>query len=336
MYVGLDVHKRFNQATVVDKDGVVLCECTVQNKDKQLDRFLQTLAPGTKLALEACSVWEPIYDFIESKGLDVCLIHPRKTRLIAESRSKTDRNDATMIAQLLRVNMVYRSYVPCKDVRKLRFLVRHRKSLRNQTKQVKNKVHAILAREGITHELSDLFGKRGMLILENIPLRSENRFAVNQLLDLLKVIRQEIAETDEYIALRSHGINEVELLKTVPGISTYSAAVIYSEIADIKRFPKWKKLCAYAGIVSSVYQSADTKRFGPITKEGSRMLRWILVQCVQHTVRKPNGVQKTYMRILKKKGHKKAIVASARKLLVYIYIMLTQGITFQALRVNSA
>lgn len=336
MYVGLDVHKRFNQITVVDKDGVVLRECTVQNKDKQLDRFLETLAPGTKLALEACSVWEPIYDFIEAKGLNVCLIHPKKTRLIAESRSKTDRNDATMIAQLLRVNMVYRSYVPDKGIRKLRFLVRHRKSLVKQKKYVKNKVHAILAREGVTHGLSDLFGKRGMTILENIPLRNENRFAVNQLLDSLKSIKQQIAEADEYIALQSSGIKEIELLKTVPGISTYSAAVIYSEIADIRRFPNWKKLCGYAGLVSSVYQSADTKRFGPITKEGSKMLRWILVQCVQHTVRKPNGAQKLYMRVLKKKGHKKAIVAASRKLLVYIYIMLTQDKKFNELRVNSA
>lgn len=336
MYVGLDVHKKFNQITVVGNNGTVLRECTVQNEDKQLDRFLQTLAPGTKLALEACSVWEPIYDFIESRGLDVCLIHPKKTRLIAESSNKTDRNDATMIAQLLRANMIYRAYVPSKETRKLRFLVRHRKSLRNQGKRIKNKVHAILAREGITHGLSDLFGKRGMQILENIPLRTENRFAINQLLDSLKSIKQQITEADEYIAIQSMGIKEIELLKTIPGVSNYSSAVIYSEIADIKRFDNWKKLCGYAGITSSVYQSGDTKHYGPISKQGSKMLRWILVQCVQHTVRKPNGVQKTYMKVLKKKGHKKAIVAAARKLLVYIYIMLTQNKTFQDLRVNSA
>lgn len=336
MYVGLDVHKRFNQITVVDKDGVVLRECTVQNKDKQLEKFLQTLEPGSKLALEACSVWEPIYDFIENKGLDVCLIHPKKTRLIAESCSKTDRNDATMIAQLLRTNMVCKAYVPSKDARKLRFLVRHRKALRKQSKYAKNKIHAILAREGITHGLSDLFGKRGMMVLENIPLRNENRFAINQLLDSIKSIKQKIAEADEYIEIQSKGVKEIELLKTIPGVSAYSAAVIYSEIVDINRFESWKKLCGYAGITSSVYQSGDTKRFGPISKQGSKMLRWILVQCAQHTVRKPNGAQKLYMRVLKKKGHKKAIVAASRKLLVYIYIMLTQNKKFAELRVNSA
>jgi len=153
---------------------------------------------------------------------------------------------------------------------------------------------------------------------------------------LLEEVNNEIKETDEYIETKSQSIKEIEILKTIPGISTYSALVIYAEIADVKRFSNWKKLCGYSGLTSSVYQSAETERYGSITKEGSKLLRWILIQSVQKTVRKPNGLQKFHLKILKKKGTKKANVAAARKLLVYIYIMLTQNKTFQELRVNSA
>jgi transposase len=336
MYVGIDVHKKQNVATVVNEKGVVVQHTTMLNTDKALDKFLEWFPANTKFALEACSVWEPVYDFIESKGFDVSLIHPKRTRLIAESRVKTDKIDATIIAQLLRVDMIHKSYVPDKGVRKLRFLVRHRRALVSTRIQIKNRIHAILAREGITHELTDLFGKQGMLVLNNIPLRNENRFAINHNLELLEEINQKIKETNEYIETRSKDIKEIETLKTIPGISTYSAMVIYAEIADIKRFSNWKKLCGYSGLTSSVHQSGDTERYGNITKEGSKMLRWILIQCVKKTSRKPNGIQRFYLKILQKKGPKKATVAAARKLLVYIYIMLTQNKTFQELRVNSA
>lgn len=336
MYVGLDIHKKQNFATVVDEKGIVLQQSIVRNKDREMEKFLEPFQTNTKFALEACSVWEPIYDFIDSKGFDVSLIHPKRTRLIAESRVKTDKIDATVIAQLLRADLIHRSYVPDRETRKLRFLVRHRKALVRTRVQIKNRVHAILAREGVTHELSDLFGKQGLLVLKNIPLRNENRFAINHNLGLLEEINLKIKETDEYIATKAEGIKEIELLKTIPGISTYSAMVIYAEIADIKRFPNWKKLCGYSGLTSSVYQSGETERYGNITKEGSKLLRWILIQCVQKTTRKPNGLQIFYLKILKKKGTKKANVAAARKLLVYIYIMLTQNKRFEELRVNSA
>ena len=171
-----------------------------------------------------------------------------------------------------------------------------------------------------------------MLVLNNIPLKKrENRFALNNYLEVLEELNQRIEDTNTYIETRSKDIEEVQLLKTIPGISTYSALIIYAEIADITRFPNWKKLCSYAGLTASVYQSGNKEYYGHITKEGSRMLRWILIQAVMKTVKKPNGLQKFYLKLLQKKGNKVARVASARKLLVYIYIMLTQNKKFQEL-----
>ena len=112
--------------------------------------------------------------------------------------------------------------------------------------------------------------------------------------------------------------------------------LLYAEIADINRFPNAKKLCSYAGITASVHQTGNTTRYGHITKQGNKLIRWILVQCVQKTINRPNAIQRLYCRLLKKRGVKIAKVASARKLLVYIYIMLTQNVRFEELRVNSA
>lgn len=336
MYVGLDIHKRTTQVAILEDDGKVVANSKMKNEDEKIDALLEDIDEDSSIVMEACTIWEPMYDHIKSKGFDVKLAHPKKTRMIADAKVKTDKIDAKTLAKLDRADMICESYVPDKDIRKLRMLVRHRRSLVNMRTQIKNKIHSVLMREGITSGLSDLFGKQGRLVLDNIPLKPENRFSINNYLDSLDELNKEIKDTSEYIETRAEDIEEIEILKSVPGIGTYLAMVIYAEIGDVNRFPGPKKLNSYSGLVPSTYQSGEKEIHGHITKEGSKMLRWALVQAVQKTVRKPNAVQKFYLRILKKKGNKIAKVAAARKLLTYIYVMLTQEIKFQDLRVNSA
>jgi len=94
MYVGLNIHKRHNTACVMDDKGNIVQESKFLNTAEELDRFLESLPDDSRIAMEACSVWEPIFEHIEEKGFNVFLAHPLKTRLIGESRVKTDRTDA--------------------------------------------------------------------------------------------------------------------------------------------------------------------------------------------------------------------------------------------------
>lgn len=334
MYIGLDVHKNFCQATVMNRDGVKLSEKKFLTTLKELDEFLEDIDKDAEIVMEASSTWEYLYDSIEEKGYKVCLSHPLKTRAIADARIKTDRIDSETLANLLRADLIPKSYVPSKEIRDLRFIVRHRASLVSMRTEAKNKVHAILRRKGIKHEYSDLFGKEGMEFLKNMEVDVHTRFALNNYLAVIENLNSKINETSVYIESLAD-LPEVKLLTTIPGVGIYSAMLILSEIGDINRFPSPKKLCSYAGLVPSVYQSGSTVKYGKITKQGSSWLRWILIQSAHKTVKSPNALQRFHAEISKRKGKKIAIVATARKMLIYMYKMITLNLSFDRLDVNT-
>ncbi len=126
------------------------------------------------------------------------------------------------------------------------------------------------------------------------------------------------------IAIVAGEDNDVIILITIPGIDYYGAMIIKNEIGDINRFPSYKELCSFAGLIPKVHQSGDTRWERHITKEGNALLRWILIQVVHQVVRYPRELRKFYFELKKKKGTKIAVVATARKLLRVIYCMLSR------------
>ena len=122
----------------------------------------------------------------------------------------------------------------------------------------------------------------------------------------------------------------------MPGIGNYSALLITTEIGDVNRFPNVEKLCNYAGLVPSISQSARTLRRGHITKEGNKLLRWILVECAHRAIVSNNILAKKYKKLENKIGRNKAIVSIARKMLCYAYIILTEGKEWSTLNVNTS
>lgn len=333
-YVGLDVHKKDIHATVLDEQGNKVLESKFRTNSYDIADFIGKIDKNSKVVVEACSCWQHPFDFFENFGFDICLAHPLKTRAIADARIKTDSRDSETLAHLLRTNLIPKSYVPPMYVRMEREIVRHRASLVGIRTQIKNKVHAILIKNGIEYEFSDLFGKAGMEFLRALDLPEVNRFELDQYLMLLKVLDHKIHETSQQIDAVAEENPQAMLLTTIPGISYYSALLIMAEIGDVNRFDNAEQLCSYAGLVPSTHQSGNTTYHGKITKQGSKWMRWILIQAVQKTVKQPNGLQRFYQRLEKRKGGKIATVAAARKLLHYIYAMLKNGIPFDALQIN--
>ena len=143
-------------------------------------------------------------------------------------------------------------------------------------------------------------------------------------------LNDRIAETDMRIKDVIKHDSNAQLLESVPGIGKFTAIVISSEIDKIDRFSDSHKLCAYAGIVPSVRNSADTIHHGKITRRGSNMLHWVLVEAVHTHARYASNsvITKFYKRLVKKRGISKAAVAAASKLLRIIYWMLKYKMTF--------
>ena len=326
-HIGLDQHKKFSQVAVTDWNGAVKENSRVDNTVESIKKFFQEIPKTAIITMEATGDWYWLYDVLEELGFKVKLAHPRKVRLIAEAAVKTDKTDCETLAQLERTNYLPESYVPTKEVRELRELMRHRCSLVGLKTSLKNKVHALLAKRGIRHEfLTDIFGKAGREFLEQVEVPAIYRLKLDAYLKLIDQLQQEAKALEKII--KQKAIKEdkyAQLLLTIPGISYISAMFLSAEIADINRFKNYKKICSYAGLASSTDQSADKMRHGHIIKESNRYIRTVLVEAVYKAIKQDPHLSHKYNRLAKRRGINKAKIAIARKMLVSIYFMLKEN-----------
>ena len=317
-YAGLDIHRKFIYGTVLDDNGKVVNQGQFSTTEADFDNFLGFLPnKQVKIVMESCGIWEDFYDLLESKGYTVCLANPLQVKAIASAKIKNDKVDSEVLAKLLKADLIPTSYVPPKEIRILRNNVRHRRILVKHRVKLKNSIHTILRKANIKHPFNDLFCKKGIEYLKKM-----NDDRINRFLRLYEAVINEINELDKQLEKDNTAIKEVKLLKTMPGIGNYAAQIIQSEIGDVKRFPSPKKLCNYAGIIPSQSQSGEKDYRGRITKQGSRNLRWILVQCAHVSIAMPGKLQKYYYKLSRKKPKGKAMIAVARKMLTIQWHML--------------
>jgi transposase len=162
-----------------------------------------------------------------------------------------------------------------------------------------------------------------------VPLRPCYRLALDGYLRLLAALTTELATVMATIEAQVEHDPQAQLLCTMPGIGPYSALLILSEIGEIRRFPSARHLCSYAGLVPSVYASGGTTRRGGLTKQGSKWLRWILVELSIHAINGAPQFRSLYHRVAKRHGRNTGRVAVARAMLKAIYAMLRKGEAFR-------
>jgi transposase len=334
-YIGLDIHKSFIYAVVLNLDGDLIFEQKIRNDPYELDKFLSKLEKDSKIALESCSCWEYIFDYLIDSGfVNVFLANPSRVRLIATSRKKTDAHDAKVLADLLRTNMLPLSYAPSIDIRDQRIITRHRTSLTRLKVNIKNKIHATLIRNGINHGFSDVFCEEGINFLQTLDLRDVERYEINNYISLLRHLNNQTSRTEDRIKDFVETNPSVRLLMTMPGVSYNSGFTIDGEIGDIRRFNSAKELVCFAGLNPSVSQSGNKCYTGHIAKQGNKHLRFMLGQCALIAIMHEKTLAKFYHRIKKRRGHNIAITATARKMLCFMFTMLKNNLNYQALQIH--
>jgi transposase len=331
LYTGVDYHRSFSYLTTMNEKGEVITQKKLSSNGEIVD-FLKEFGEEMEIAIEATPSWYWLYDQLEDEGFEVKLSHPLKTKAIAYAKVKTDKVDSATLAHLLRSNLLPLSYVPEKSVRLNRELLRYRASLVRIQSGVKNKIHTILAKNNVSHSYSDLFGKKGTAFLRSLALPENYKIALEGYLAVLDAIRWEISAASKRVRQLAEQDHDSLLLMSIPGMGYYSALLTASEIGDVRRFRSAKQLCAYAGLVPSTHASGNTCYHGHITKQGSRWLRWILVEAAIHAVKKPGVLRRFYFKVERKKGGQIAKVATARKLLEWIYHILRDGRTYQEMQ----
>jgi transposase len=328
-YIGVDLGKR--KAVVVKKDrqGKITSKVTVPVTQAAMESYFSKQDRRSQVVVEATGNWMYLYETIERYTPQVVLAHPLKTRAIAEARIKTDTIDATTLAELLRLDGIPKAYIPPREVRDIRELLRYRASLVSVRVGIKNKIHAVLTTNGVECMFSDVVGKSSQVWLKSLALRPCYRQEVDGYLRIADALKDSIDEITKTIKTAVAENLQAQLLMGIPGISYYSALLILSEVGEIGRFPDAKHLCSYAGLVPSIYSSGSKTYNGRITKQGSRWLRWILVEISTHAASGDANFQKLYRRVMRRRGGSTAKVAVARKLLTIIYAMLKKNEPFR-------
>jgi transposase len=323
-WVGIDLHRRRSQIAIIDEHGELTLQKRIPTGREPFRELLGDPA-GTHVALEATYGWEWLAELLEDAGFDVHLAHPLRTRAIASARVKTDAIDARTLAHLLRTGLLPEAYIAPPDLRDLRDLLRHRATLVHLRTSIKNRVHALLARQGILPEHSDLFGKAGREFLAALALPDGPRRRLNSLLALIGDFDREITQTTGEIDQRAKADERVKLLCQIRGIGRYTAMLIIAEVGEVKRFPTAKHLCQWAGLTPTIRSSDGKARLGHISRQGSTILRWALCEAAQHIPTGGGPLRAQYERIAKRRGSKIARVAVARQILTLCYYGLRDG-----------
>ena len=323
-WVGIDLHRRRSQIAIIDEHGELVLSRRIVNHPETFKELLGD-PDGTQVALEATYGWEWLADVLEQAGYEVHLAHPLRVRAIAAARVKTDAVDAPTLAHLLRTGLLPEAYIAPPELRDLRDLLRHRATLVHLRTSVKNRVHALLARQGILPDHTDLFGTAGREFLTAVALPDGPRRRLDSLISLIGDFDREITATTREIDQRAKTDERVKLLCQIRGIGRYTAMLIIAEVGEVNRFPTARHLCAWAGLTPTVRSSDGKARLGHISHQGSTILRWALTEAAQHTPTGGGPLRAQYERIAKRRGRKIAKVAVARQILTLCYYGLRDG-----------
>lgn len=322
-YIGLDVHKHFVVACVIDRKGKILERHRVGCSREQLLAFAkETLKRSDQVALEATTNTWPIAELLRPHVKRIVIGNPLKTKAIAEANIKTDKVDAHALAQLLRCEYLPEVWQPDANTQMQRSLITHRTGLMTRRGQHKNRVQSLLGRLLLKPHCKYLWSKTGLNWLRSLDLGLTDRLMLDSELRQLEQVEQEITILDRQLVEIANQEPRVRLLMTLPGVSYVVAIGLLAAFGDIERFRDGHHAASYLGLVPSTRQSGNKCFHGRITKAGNPQSRWLLTQACQHVSRHPGPLGAFYRRLSKRKPRQVAIMALARKLVTIAYLML--------------
>lgn len=322
VYVGVDLHRKVAHVVALDQEGEPILSRRVATRPDELLRVFGELDhQPLEVAFEATLGWGWFADLLADAGIPAHMAHPLATKAISSARVKNDSVDAKTLAHLLRTNLLPEAWIAPPEAREARCLARMRTSLVRIRSQLRCQIHAVLADHGVHAEVSDVFGKAGRIFLEELRLPSISSHRLEANLRLIDALTDEVAEAERQLRRLFRGDERVRRLMAIPGVGFITAVVVVTEVWDITRFASPDRLCSWAGLTPSEHSSAEHTRRGHISKQGSRWLRWVLVEAAARPQTDPS-LRAFVDRIASRRGTKIARVALARRLLTLCFYAL--------------
>ena len=313
-HVGIDLHRLTVVLAAVNDSGEAMNPMTIPCSDTAAIANAVNALGTFRAVIEATGTYRWLYDLLRPYGT-VLLAHPMRLRAMIQRRSKTDKLDAQLLANLLRINQIPLAYIPPEPYQQLRDLTRCRAKLGRHLAKVKIQLRDLLARQNRESPYRTPFGPRGLGWFRSQEFGPIEDMVRDELLARFRHYAKQMTLFDKRLEETRQAFPQAEALLDIRGIGLYSALLIVAEIGEPARFRTAKQVGAYTGLTSRVHQSGGHCYQGSITRQGSPWLRWVLVQAAMKAVHGDDvALANFYRRIRKRSGAKTARVAAARKL----------------------
>lgn len=325
-FAGIDFHKKVSVVSLGDAQGNLLSQDSLENDDVHtLRKFFRRYAPIT-CAIENCRGHEWMVELLKQCGCEVVIGNTYAIKLISQSKKKDDKNDSRILMELCARNYLPQCYQPSVEERLLRERLRWRTKLMRSRTQYKNVSHALMDKENKGRKIGSRKARKSAIQSGDlVPDRQER---LTRSLQLVELLDQRVSLEDKELAEIAASIPSVSLLKTIPGVGDISALMLVAELGDISRFKKARNVGSYLGLVPRLYASSDTRRLGSITKQGSGLMRRILVQDAWMAIKVSKKFREKYNSILKRRGKKIAAIAIARMIAEIAFRILKDQTVF--------
>lgn len=332
--IGVDLHKHQLNTVVLDERGAVKERRELSTKcRRQIAEYFGSYGREAEVAVESVGFYQWFWDLVRPQVGGLHLADPAGVRAHAGRKAKTDRNDALLLATLLRDERLPMAYVPREPVRALREMVRHRHSIARSLAGERRSLRWLALKNNLPgpETFTSERAQKWLLSVE-AKISAVHRLAARQRLNHIIALERDVWDVEKVINEMAEAdadlMRQVALIESIPGIGRIGAVTIVAETGDITRFKNIDQLSAYAGLAPTVSQSGESIHHGHISKQGPPTLRWVLQQSAWVAIRTSPQARSIYARISKRAGAKKAATALARKLLSYAWSVCRKNTPF--------
>ncbi len=320
LIIGCDFHPGFQQLAIFDKQTGEIGYRRLHSRE-EAEVFFRGLKEPALLGLESCGFSQWFERLVEESGHELWVGDAAQIRASVVRRQKTDQRDAEHIVHLLVENRFPRLWVPSAAERDVRQLLMHRHQRVRMRTQVKNQLHAIALNQGLRKQ-RQLWTEAGREQLEKLVLPLYTKRRRDELLQSLDQLDEQIRALDQVVRAEAQQRPAAVRLMTHPGVGPQTALAFVLTIGEVQRFARAKQVASYVGLIPREYSSGGKQRLGHISKQGSPLLRFLLVEAAQSAARWDPELKRAYVRLALRRSRAQAKVAIARRLATRLYWML--------------
>ena len=329
--IGVDFHPEFQQIALVDTDTGDFQEKRLDHPD-EAEKFYRSLAgQKVKVGMEASGHARWFERLVAELQFELLIGDAAEIRAKRVRKQKTDRQDAQLILRLLEEDRFPRIWVPSWENRDLRQLLWHRHRMVQARTRIMNQLQAVALNEGLRSK-KRLWRDAGRARLEGFALAPWASRRRRDLLELLDRLSPTIADLTQAIEQEMEKCPEAQRLQTHPGVGALTALAFVLIIGRAERFQCGKQVASYLGLVPLEDSSGNRRRLGHITKQGNSLVRFLLVEAAQVTVRSVPEWRSKYLHLTMRRGRKTAKVAMAWRLAVRLYWMWRKGWDYEQIK----